>query len=80
MTYAHVLPTMREADFCFRSFLDEWKNSIRKAEKYKVHLINGDEHHFVSFHNYRKWSIGRTYTLDGRLYHSGVPYVERREP
>ena len=77
MIYAHVFMTLRDADLCFRDYLSVWRNIISKIENYKIVMINGDEHHFMSVHNYRKWSKGRTYTLDGRLYHSGELYVER---
>lgn len=81
MIYAHIAPTMREAEFLAKSFVDEWEYSIVKMRKksfFYVKLLNGGEHCFMSFDVYKKWNKGRTYTMDGRLYHSGLPYVERR--
>ena len=82
MIYAHLAMTMREADFLFKCFIDEWKDSIVKTKKtsvFNVKLLGGDEHCFMSCDIYKNWNKGRTYTFDGRLYHSGIPYVERRE-
>lgn len=79
MIYAHLAMNMREADCLFKCFVDERTNSIvktRKASFFYAKLLDGNEHCFMSFDTYKKWRIGRTYTMDGRLYHSGVPYVE----
>ena len=70
---------MREADCSFKCFIDERENSIvkiRKTSFFYVKLLDGDEHCFMSFETYKNWNIGRTYTMDGRLYYSGFPYVE----
>ena len=82
MIYAHLAPNMREADFWAENFVNEQKNSInniRKTSIIKVKLKDGDEHHFMNLDTYLKWSIGRTYKLDGILYHSGFPQMERSE-
>ena len=81
MIYAHLAPTLREADFWAKCFVDERKNDVKKINKsslIKVKLMNGDEHYFMNLDVYRKWSTGRTYILDGTLYHSGFPQAERR--
>ena len=82
MIYAHPAPSMREAHFCADCFINKQRNSIDKITKtslIKVKLKDGDEHYFMNFGTYRKWSVGRTYKFDGILYHSGFPQVERSE-
>ena len=79
MIYAHLAPTMREADFWAECFVGEWRNNVDKVRKssfIKVKLMDGDEHHFMNVDVYRKWSRGRTYKLDGILYHSGFPQAK----
>ena len=79
MTYAHLAMNMRDADFFFKCFIDERKDSVvktRKTSYFYVKLLDGDEHCFMSFDFYKKWNIGRTYTMDGKLYHSGFQCIE----
>ena len=82
MTYAHLAMNMREADFLFKAFTKKYKKVIAKTEKtsgiFTVIIVNGDEHCFMNCDMYNKWHIGRTYIMDGGLYHSGVPYEARR--
>lgn len=79
MIYAHLAMNMREADCLFKCFIDERKNSIVKIKRtpfFYVKLLDGDEHCFMMFDTYMKWSIGQTYKLDGILYHSDFPQAE----
>ena len=74
--HAHLAPNMREADVLFKHFCDWYKNSIKKAQRSpvpKVELIKGEVHVFMSFDVYKRWSIGKTYMLDGMIHHSGIP-------
>lgn len=82
MIYEHLAPNMREADFCAKCFIDKNSGNVEKVRKLsfvKVKLMNGDEHHFMNCDVYRKWSMGRTYNLDGILYHSGFPQAKGGE-
>lgn len=79
MIYAHLAPNMREADFWAKCFIDKNGGNVEKVRKLsfvKVKLISGDEHYFMNDDVYRKWSRGRTYKLDGILYHSGFPQAK----
>lgn len=62
-----------------REYIKEFKLLIDKVKRYQqrpvIFLKNGDEIHFVTNFEYRKWCLGRTYKIIGydKLYHSGWP-------
>ena len=78
MIYAHLAPNMREAEFLAKCFIDKNSDNVEKVRKalLMVKLVGGDEHYFMNIDAYKKWSIGRTYILDGILYHSGFPQAK----
>ena len=79
MTYAHLAPNMREADFWAKCFIDKNSGNVEKVRKsalMMVKLVGGDEHYFMNIDAYKRWNIGRTYILDGVLYHSGFPQAK----
>lgn len=85
MTYAHVYPDMRIADYEFREFIDDRSDLCKTAKKcgtiLSVTLYNGDEHHFMSRHVFDRWKMGRDYKFyydEEKVYHSGFAKRSRQ--
>lgn len=73
----HVFSCMREAHMESMRFRDEHFDEVlfadyRRQGAYVVELNNEEKHIFLSYQVYGKWLIGRTYVLDGEIYHSGI--------
>lgn len=84
MIYAHVFQTEKDARYGLYEFVEPRINDIKWIDGSifyvrMVKLKTGDEHHFMNATTYHKWCVGRTYEMDGELYHSGYPYKERSE-
>lgn len=62
-----------------RTYIKEFKLQIDKVKRFQqrpvIFLKNGDEIHFVTTFEYRKWCLGKTYKIigDDKLYHGGYP-------
>lgn len=80
MIYAHVFLTEKDARLGFYEFVEPRVDLIKYIDgscfRVRIVKIGDDEHHFMNETMYHKWCMGRTYEMDGRLYHSGFPYVE----
>ena len=77
MIHAHIYDYMSTAKVEFRDFLYEHEHEIKKAMWLSGDCIailkNGDEHHFLTEAIYYRWSRGRAYMIDNKLFHSGYP-------
>lgn len=62
-----------------RKYIKEFKLQIDKVKRFQqrpvIFLKNGDEIHFVTNFEYRRWCLEKTYKIigDDKLYHSGWP-------
>ena len=62
-----------------RKDMKEFKLQIDKVKRFQqrpvIFLKNGDEIHFITNFEYRRWCLGKTYKIigDDKLYHSGYP-------
>lgn len=75
MVYADVWPSIRTATVHAREYIDEHKAIVdhSRMKPYPViFLMNGDVLCYLSARLYERWCIGRTYMMDGELYHSGL--------
>lgn len=75
MIYVHVFQTMREATWEFRSFVDDYKDEIKRARATPIPMVevsNGNRHYFMNYYAYKKWCRGKTYMWADTLYHSGL--------
>ena len=80
MIYAHVYPYRILADEAFADFASSKR--ITRASKNACECIaitDKDEHHFMTEERYNRWKFGRTYEMDGVIYHSGERLAERTE-
>ena len=78
MIYAHIYPYRILADEAFANFTRSKR--IIKAHKNAYECIaitDKDEHHFMTEERYNRWKYGRTYDMDGIIYHSGEQQTER---
>lgn len=74
MIYAHVSQTMREATWEFRSFVDGYKDGIKRARATPIPMVelsDGNRHYFMNVYIYEKWCMGKTYMWGETLHHSG---------
>lgn len=57
----------------YMDFIEEHEGWITYANKLRLEVIlsNGEMHRFITYSEYPIWRMGRTYWLDGVLYHSG---------
>lgn len=72
MIYAHIYPYRILVDDAFANFIRNKR--IIKAHKngYEcIAITDKDEHHFMTEECYNRWKHGRTYEMDGIIYHSG---------
>ena len=73
----HVCPSWRAAFWYYHYFVNVNYDMIEKTlETHDIKIVvlkNGEEHHFMADQVYEHWCKGRTYTIEGTLYHSGVP-------
>ena len=82
MIHVHLTSDMRKARVLFEAFCQMQQGNIEKARmsfSCEVTLKNGAQHCFIPNSIYWKWCLGKTYMLDGELYHSGYRYLERSE-
>ena len=84
MLHAHVFQTEKDARYGFYEYVEPRIDKVKWIDGSifyvrMVKLKTGDEHHFMNETTYHKWCMGRTYEMDGKLYHSGYPYKERSE-
>lgn len=84
MIYAHVFLTEKDARLGFYEFVEPRVDSAEWIDGSLFHvrmvkLNNGEEHHFMPEREYHKWCMGRTYEMDGELYHSGYPVERSKE-
>ena len=73
--YADYYNDMKTAAAHAREYIKEHKAIIdhSRMKPYPViFLMNGDVLCYLSARQYERWCIGRTYMLDGELYHSGI--------
>lgn len=73
--YADYYNDMKTAAAHAREYINEHKAIIdhSRMKPYPViFLMNGDVLCYLSARQYERWCIGRTYMLDGELYHSGI--------
>lgn len=59
-----------------REFVDSHFNQISHVfadGRREVVLDDGTKHYFMGMDKYLDWCKGRTYMLDGKMYHSGYP-------
>lgn len=77
MIHCHVYPSNWHSFVKFDSFCDshncEVKYTMATYEVLSATLRNGEEHYFMSDATYRTWCIGRSYMINGQVYHSGYP-------
>lgn len=80
MIYAHVFLTEKDARLGFYGFVEPRIDLIKYIDgscfSVRIVKIGDDEHHFMGETMYHKWCMGRTYEMDGKLYHSGYS-IER---
>lgn len=78
MMYVFLYHDTKSAEQEFEKALKHKVLRINRASAipFLILLANGDEYIFMSYHTYDKWNIGRTYVLDGTLYHSDTPLEE----
>lgn len=80
MTKVHLYPFCREADTAFKDFIrEEQVDRARKMGCGGVAIIENDEHVFIGQVSYDKWAMGRTYMMDGVMYHSGIRMQSGKE-
>ena len=79
MIYAHVFQTEKDARYGFYEFVEPRINDIKWIDgscfRVRIVKIGDDEHYFMGETMYHKWCIGRTYEMDGELYHSGYQFA-----
>lgn len=72
---AHVFRTYAEALRECKSFKRDHEEDIVRINKTDALVIvftkDKNLHYFMSENHYYQWSLGRTYTLDGKKTHSG---------
>ena len=82
MIYAHVFLTEKDARLGFYEFVEPRVDLVKCIDgncfRVRMTKIGDDKHYFMSGTMYHKWCMGRTYEMDGKLYHSGYP-LERSE-
>lgn len=75
MIYAHVFLTEKDARLGFYEFVEPRVDLVKCIDGNCFHVrmakIGDDEHYFMGGTTYHKWCMGRTYEMDGKLYHSG---------
>ena len=77
MIYAYIYPYRILADEAFSNFIRSKR--ITKASKNAYEFIaitDKDEHHFMTKERYDRWKYGRTYDMNGIIYHSGEARME----
>lgn len=82
MIYAHIFQFEKDARYGLYEFVEPRIDEVEYIDGSifyvrMVKLKNGTEHHFMSNIAYQKWCMGRTYEMDGELYHSGYACKER---
>lgn len=73
---AHWQWNFREADLEMREFCKEHSDEIirtNRHDNFRVDLRNGEIHYFVPSCVWDRWTKGRTYLHNGKLYHSDYP-------
>ena len=70
MIYAHIYPYRILADEAFANF------TTRKNAYECIAITDKDEHHFMTEERYNRWKYGRTYDMDGIIYHSGYKIAD----
>lgn len=72
MIYCHLCLSAREAEYWFAKFVTENFAKLDRIDRFNLRILeDGNVHYFVSQFIYNKWCLGRTYMLNGELYHSG---------
>lgn len=83
MIYAHVFLTEKDARLGFYEFVEHRVALVKCIDgncfRVRMAKIGDDEHHFMGETMYHKWCMGRTYEMDGKLYHSGYPLERSKE-
>lgn len=71
---AHVYGIGTQAHYWLLRFVEE-NDQVIKVDKLNgsVHTKDGLKHWFMGAAKYDFWCIGRTYAMNGVLYHSGYP-------
>lgn len=79
MMYVFLYHDTKSAEQEFKKALKRKVLPINRARvvPFVILLNNDDEFHFMGFHTYDKWKIGKTYVLYETLYHSGTPLEEK---
>lgn len=78
MIYVHTYPYRIMADEAFAAFVRSER--ITRASKNGsecIAITDNDEHHFMTEERYYRWRLGRTYEMDGVIYHSDSRLPER---
>ena len=76
--YVHLYVWFKDAVDGRQEYVNKNKEDIKTINTVKSSVIckNGDVHYFLSRHMYSEWCKGRTYILDGELYHSDYKVKE----
>ena len=79
MIYAHIYPYRFLADDAFKEFIRSRSIVSARKNSYACVAITDkkDEHHFMTKERYERWKHGRTYEMNGVIYHSGEQQAER---
>lgn len=74
-TICIIRATYRDALYFSERYINDNRHNILKISKtpsyIMVQMLNGEMHYFMSSYLYYFWCKGRTYELDGKMYHSG---------
>ncbi len=74
--YVDVCANVRMARAMMINFVENLRKEgveFRAYGNQRRVVTEGKEYHFITYELYPKWSQGRTYFLDGKLYKGGYP-------
>ena len=76
---AHRATNYPNVVWMWKDFCREHHSEIASYERYdsfRTVMINGDVHYFVPTFKWNEWTRGRTYWVDGELWHSDFKLKE----
>lgn len=79
MIYCVRCPSLFRAQDEARKYTKEFKLQIDKVKRFQqrpvIFLKNGDEIHFITTFEFKRWCLGKTYKIigDDKLYLGGFP-------
>ena len=76
-----IKENLRLADIAMCEFLDKNREYVKKHSRHPHHCVtmkDGRTIYFLTVFEYDTWCKGRTYRINGKLFHSGYP-VEKGE-